>query len=107
MSICIRQWGFPRGLPRSDLRERIFFRRGTGWREKLPRGEISRRCELEVGSEQNLFTSSHKTYFKQNTKIYTSNYHILLFLINVKIFKRENIDETCYVFIDIIFLKIT
>jgi hypothetical protein len=29
MSICICQWEFPRGLPRSEFREQIFFLRGN------------------------------------------------------------------------------
>jgi hypothetical protein len=40
-----------------------------------------------------ILTSSHKTYFKKNIKSDTSNYHILLFLINVKIFFTYNMGQ--------------
>jgi len=33
-----------------------------------------------------IFTSSYKTYSKQNTKNYTSNFYVLVFLISVIFF---------------------
>jgi len=35
---------------------------------------------------KNIFTSSYKTYFKDNTKNYVANYYVLVFLISVIFF---------------------
>jgi len=37
-----------------------------------------------------VFTSSYKTYFKNNTKNYVTNYYVLVFLISVIFFFAYN-----------------
>ena len=37
-----------------------------------------------------VFTSSYKTYFKDNTKNYVTNYYVLVFLISVIFFFAYN-----------------
>jgi len=47
-----------------------------------------------------IFTSSYKTYFKDNTKNYVTNYYILVFLISVIFFSSSyNMGHREYSFI--------
>jgi len=43
-----------------------------------------------------IFTSSYKTYFKDNTKNYVTNYYVLVFLRSVIIFFAYNIGPMEY-----------
>jgi len=40
-----------------------------------------------------VFTSSYKTYFKDNTKNYVTNYYVLVFLISVIFFFAYNMGQ--------------
>jgi hypothetical protein len=43
-----------------------------------------------------VFTSSYKTYFKDNTKNYVTNYYVLVFLISVIFFFAYNMGQREY-----------
>jgi len=53
-----------------------------------------------------VFTYSYKTYFKDNTKNYATNYYVLVFLISV-IFFPYNMRRREYMFIYEIYFTIT
>jgi len=43
-----------------------------------------------------VFTSSYKSYFKDNTKNYVTNYYVLVFLISVIFFLSYNMGQREY-----------